>query len=260
MKYISRWLTIVLGLGLSSEAFAMKQIVLLADEWCPYNCSNDQVLPGFIIEIAQLALSSSETTVVYKTRPWSRSIIEVREGKAHGLVGAGKDEVPDFIFPVIEQGRALHTFYTLPNNPWRYDGLASLEKIRLGVIQDYSYGNLYKDYILPNEGSPNIVTLTGDSALSRSIEMLQLNRIDVLVEEKYVLQHHLFKNHNVPVANSFVEAGIAFSEKIYIAFSPALEESKIYAEKLSKTMKSLRKSGQLKEILNKYGLKDWVKP
>ena len=246
------------GASLSSATYAGKQIILLADEWCPYNCSENLDLPGFIIEIAQLALASSDTEVVYKTRPWSRSIIEVREGKAHGLVGAGKNEVPDFIFPSLEQGRALHTFYTLPSNPWRYDGLESLQKVRLGVIQDYSYGNLYKDYILPNKGSPNIVTLAGDLALSRSIEMLLLNRIDTLVEERFVLQHHLFNNEKKYLEKRFIEAGVAFSENIYVAFSPALEESKFYADQMGKTMKSLRASGKLKEILDKYGLKDWA--
>jgi polar amino acid transport system substrate-binding protein len=45
--------------------------------------------------------------------------------------------------------------------------------------------------------------------------------------------------------------------KIYIAFSPANHKSKEYARILSEGIVSLRASGELKEILGKYGLDDW---
>lgn len=48
-------------------------------------------------------------------------------------------------------------------------------------------------------------------------------------------------------------------EKACIAFSPALPQSEKYAEILSAGIAELRKSGELKQILSKYGLEDWKK-
>lgn len=44
---------------------------------------------------------------------------------------------------------------------------------------------------------------------------------------------------------------------MYIAFSPAISQSKEYARILSEGVDTLRKSGELKTILKKYGLDDW---
>jgi len=62
------------------------------------------------------------------------------------------------------------------------------------------------------------------------------------------------------VRNRFRSAGIAvIPRKAFIAFSPAVPESKKYAQMLSKGIQSLRRSGELDKILGKYGQKDWIK-
>jgi len=247
----------LLMLALSSTTYSNhdNKLILVADEWCPYNCEAGSDQPGFIIELAQKAFSSLDITVQYKSIPWTRAIIEVEQGISHGLVGAGRDEVPSFIFPDIEQGIAAHTFFVMPNTNWQYQGYASLKRIRLGVIQDYSYGNLLNEYIIPNQPSKNVIELSGNLALSRLVEMLRLSRIDALIEDHLVFEHHLFKEN---AKHEFVSAGIAFEENVFIAFSPALAESRILADHLSKRMRALRKSGELATILKKYGVVDWA--
>jgi hypothetical protein len=37
--------------------------------------------------------------VKYQVLPWKRSIIEVRKGNYNAIIGAVKEETPDFIFP-----------------------------------------------------------------------------------------------------------------------------------------------------------------
>jgi polar amino acid transport system substrate-binding protein len=141
-------------LSITSGYFAnvnAAEISLVADEWCPYNRTPGNANPGFMVEIAQYGLAKADHTVNYKIVPWTRAINEVRQGKYDGIIGAGRKETPDFVFPEQEQGQASHTFFVLKNNAWRYQDLASLASIRLGVIQDYSYGNLYQNYILPHQ-------------------------------------------------------------------------------------------------------------
>lgn len=236
------------------HSLVANEIVLVADEWCPYNCAPEDKNPGFMVEIAKFVFAKEGHSVIYHTAPWARAIHLVREGKHQGIIGTGRTETPDFIFPDIELGRATHTFYTSKGHPWKYNGLDSLKEINLGVIEDYSYGNLDNDYIKPNKGSEKIQVINGENGLMRNIKKLSYGRIDALVDDKTVFQHQLYIT-NTP--NDFSEAGLADFEDVFIAFSPKLKESKSYAKILSRGMKQLRKTGKLEEILDKYGVEDW---
>ena len=231
------------------------KISLVADEWCPYNCAPSNANPGFMVEIAQYGLAKAGHTVNYKIVPWTRAINEVRQGKYHGIIGAGKEETPDFVFPAQEQGQAVHTFFVLKNNAWRYQDLASLAQIRLGVIQDYSYGNLQQNYILPHQHDrQKVQILSGDTALAQNIKKLQKGRIDALIESKAVFEYHLF---STSTPNEFILAGVAYRENVYVAFSPAQPQSAEYAQLLTESITELRSTGKLAEILKKYGVTDW---
>jgi len=69
-----------------------------------------------------------------------------------------------------------------------------------------------------------------------------------------VVAHYLKRNNLV---GNYQQAGCLEPVKMYIGFSPALEQSHDYAALFSRGMKELRRSGKLQAILNKYGLKDW---
>lgn len=244
----------IINIFFTSVVFA-DEIVLVADEWCPYNCNPDDDLPGFMVEIARHAFEKSGHTVKYVTVSWARAIHGTREGQYHGLIGTGKDETPDFVFPDIELGLAEHAFYVKKGHKWKYDGLGSLERITLGAIRDYSYGTLFNDYIKPNENNPKrIQIINQDGGLKLNILKLMNNRIDTTVEDRTVFQYHLYRT-NTP--NNFSEVGVYVDEKVYIAFSPKLKQAKDYAVILTNAMNGLRKSGELADILKKYGVIDW---
>ena len=251
MRQVTRLFIILI---LSIPYLAADEIVLVADEWCPYNCTPEEDSPGFMVEIAKYAFEKEGHTVTYKTVPWARAIKDVRNGIYHGIIGTGKQETPDFIFPESELARATHTFFVKKGNSWKYEGLDSLKAIDLGVIIHYSYGSLYKDYIKPNEASERIQEVGGENALGQNIQKLLYDRIDALIEDKTVFQFHLYKTNTLDV---FLDAGSAYTENLYIAFSPKSKKSKTYADILSKAMNEIRTTGKLAGILKKYGIKDW---
>lgn len=231
-------------------------ITLVADEWCPYNCSPNTDSPGFMVEIAQYTFERAGYTIKYAIIPWTRAIHGTRTGMYDGIVGVGREEAPDFIFPDLELGLAAHAFFVKNGTSWKYTGLESLEQISLGVIKDYSYGDLYEIYIKPNEGNDKkIQTVTGATGLMQNTKKLMMGRIDALVEDPSVFQYFL-KQTKVP--NHFVEVGVAYKEKVYIAFSPKHADGKKYAKILSDSMQELRSTGKLNEILKKYELYDWI--
>jgi polar amino acid transport system substrate-binding protein len=231
------------------------EILLVADEWCPFNCRQDSEKKGFMVEIAEYSFAKKGHTVKYVTVPWKRAIFGTRNGQYDGIIGAGKYETPDFIFPGIEIGLSRHTFYVKKGATWKYSDIKSLENITLGVINNYSYGNLFNEYIEPNKNNPEKVQIvSGENALALNIKKLQIGRIDAVIEDQAVFKHYL---HRTKTQNEFLEAGLAYIEAVYISFSPQLKKANEYADILTGGMKELRKSGKLAKILKKYGLDDW---
>ena len=210
------------------SAAADRTITLVADQWCPYTCGAHMENRGILVERATKALELANIRVEYLEMPWSRAIHEVRNGTYDGLVGTGRLETPDFHFPETPIATVRHQFYTLPTSNWTFQGLESLESVLLGVIQDYSYGQLYDSYIEPNHKDPErIVTLRGDDVLGRLIELLRLGRIDVLVAEEGVIGD-FFGSRTQP--NPLRPAGLASREDLYVAFSPRLPNGQTLAQ------------------------------
>ncbi len=223
------------GGGIAEE----RTIKLVGDKWCPFNCNDHPDHRGILVEKAAAALAEEDSKVEYIEIPWSRAIIGVRDGRYDAIVGAGLSETPDFYFPPEPLAIAHHSFFTLPSGAWKYQGLESLKEIRIGVVQDYSYGGLYEDYIKANQDNESrVVTLRGDQVLPRLVKMLQLGRIDVLVAEKRVLNYHFNSSGR---ENPLRYAGLANEEALYVAFSPALDDGAELAEALGRGMAKIGK-------------------
>lgn len=236
---VPRFTLFFLGLLLAGGSFAGdRTVTLVADEWCPFTCRDHPKHQGVLVEKAAAALNAEGIQTKYFELPWSRAISEVRRGKYDGLVGTGLGETPDFHFPAEPLAIAHHSFFTLPSSTWKYTGLNSLDDVRIGVIQDYSYGGLYEDYIDANQDDvTRVVVLRGNKVLPRLVKMLELGRIDALVAEERVLNYHFLSQGQ---QNPLRYAGLANEEGLYVAFSPALEDGAALAEALERGLSKSR--------------------
>lgn len=250
--------------GIRAAAFALAfmlpaaqadTLTIVADEWCPYNCEPGSDKPGFMIEIAQKVLGEAGHSIEYSNMPWSRAIEESRRGKFSAIVGAARDDAPDFIYPSEPLGISGSVFAVKKGASWKYAGIDSLASASVGVIQDYSYSEDFDAYSEANaKDSKKIQIATGESALSTNIRKLEAGRIDALLEDKAVLEYQLAQENKM---GSFDYAGGLEEAEVFIAFSPANPASKEYARLLGEGVARLRASGELAEILARYGLKDW---
>lgn len=246
-------LPVLLTLPIPSQA---DTINLVADEWCPYNCEPDTDEPGYMIEIAQRVFSEAGHTVTYRTLNWSRSVEDTRHGKYDGIVGASKPEAEDFVFPDENLGDSANSFFVTKENSWRYQGMPSIEKVRIAVIKDYEYGTLLDDYIAANKTDlKKVQVATGDTALEKNFTKLVNGRIAVVIEDGAVGR---YTAKSMGLADKVQFAGNdGDPSDLYIAFSPKNPKSQEYAKILSKGIERLRSSGELQTILEKYGQTDW---
>jgi len=231
-------------------------ISLGADVWLPYNGDPNEQHVGYMIEIAKTIFEKEGHTIDYQIMPWSRAIKDARSGTVNAIVGALKDEAPDFIYPKNEQGLSVPaTFFVKKGDSWKFKEITSLKNKNIGIINDYSYGSIIDDFLKDKNNQSIIQSLSGTDALEQNIKKLLFGRIDIVIEDKIVMAYKL-KSMNIQ--DQIIEAGNSGEKTLlYIAFSPVNKNSKKYAEILSKGMDNLRNNGELKKILDVYGLKDW---
>ena len=232
-------------------------IKISADPWMPFTGIANSKAEGFMIDIAREAFKLEGYKLEYINETWIRSIANAKRDVIHGIAGTDKREVPKFIFGKEALGMTINNFYTLKSSTWTFESVDSLENQTLGVVRAYSYGNIIDNYIKKYEANSNhIQFVSSEEVLDDLFKKLLHRRISCLVDQGQVLDYYLKENPEAAKQVRF--AGIeGFYEPIYIAFSPKNPKSQDYADALDSGIQKLRKSGRLKEILKKYGLKDW---
>lgn len=231
-------------------------ITLGTGEWCPYVCDPkiNNGLKGYLADIAEIVFQKAGYETKFRVLPLGRTIMMCHKGTINGVMSIFREDAPDLMFPKAEQGITTSIFLTKKGNPWKYTGMESLNQIsKMGLVQDYNYP-LLDPFIKAHP--EKITSVKEDNALQKRLKMMLKGRIDVLVEDRFVIQYVL-KRMNMTAL--FTEAGEIEKNPVYIPFSPVIPESEKYAEILVKGVEELRKSGELDKIMDTYGLQDWKK-
>lgn len=211
-----------------------------------------------MIEIAQRAFARNHITVRYETMPWTDAIERARKGEFSGIVGAAQGDAPDFVFPSIAQGAVQNRFYVKAGRNWRYKGMRSLADVKLGIIEDYSYSDALDAYIKKYQSDPErILKATGDNALDDNIQKLMSGEIDILVEDKYVMDYYLSQHRGSVQVGVAGTLPFSANDDVFIAFSPAHPEAQRYAEMIAQETRDMKLSGELTDIMKEYGIVNW---
>ena len=229
-------------------------LVIAADIWCPINCAPDGERPGIFVELAREIFAEAGITVDYRVMNWARTLYGVRRGELNAIIGAGIEDAPDFIFTTTPIAHSHICFYTLSDSTWQFSDIPSLTKVRVGVINDYSYDKELDTYIDQNRSnSKRIQIVSGEKALERNLDKLRRGRLDTVLENRWVIQTMLRQQG---MQGKLREAGCSKSNiPIYLAFSPALPSSAHYVVLLEQGLQRYRANGRLQELLNSYGVR-----
>ena len=91
--------------------------------------------------------------------------------------------------------------------------LSKLNSKKLGIIEGYSYGRIFDNYIIQHRSNRGAVyTLSGNQALNRLKKMVDTNKIDFFVEDENVSKFH-FKN-------TLLKGYCGERNPFYIGFNP----------------------------------------
>ncbi|MEH6650541.1 MAG: transporter substrate-binding domain-containing protein [Motiliproteus sp.] len=229
-------------------------ITLAADIWCPYNCDPQSDRPGYVVEMAQQIFSRAGYRVDYRVMPWARALQSVDRGTITGAIGASPYELSSGVFPEQEIGQFRGHFIIPRTVTWRYQGDDSLDGMHIGVVNGYDYGS-FNRFIERNRDSDWLEVLSGDNAMNRGLAMVARQRLDAYVEDRNVASYTI---EQMQLQNQLmIGDSVGTPVKLYIAFSDKLPKSQQYRQILNDGIVAMRASGELAQILGRYGIKDW---
>lgn len=241
--------------GCGSFVTAAETLRVRADAWMPFNGAPAAAEPGYTVEVLRQVFTPLGIEVDYQTMPWAEALEGARKGTVDAVVGANRTEAEGLIVPAEPIGQAKMGLFVPGASAWRYDNIASLKSIRLGVVAGYSYWAAIDTYVKTPPPGASITTFDSAEPLGDAMRALLDGKIDAIPE---TLPVFIWRSRQLGLPMSaFRVAYIHEGADIFVAFSPAQPESKRYAELLSQGIDRLRQSGQLGQILKKYGLSDW---
>lgn len=226
-------------------------LVVRSDLWMPYNGGPpDQ--PGMVIEVLQAIFAEGSGTVDYAPMPWDAALTAVEAGTADAVIGATASDAKDrFVLPAESIGDLKAGLFVLKDRHWSFERIQSLDGMRIGAINDYTYWPQFDRYLADH---PDVVTwFTGENALADAVAALRDGRIDVFPETVVTF---LWRAREMGCAASVRVAYVNEGGPIYVAFARSPRGMQL-AQRFDAGMRELRQSGALARILEKYGLQDW---
>jgi polar amino acid transport system substrate-binding protein len=248
------WVWIVLCIGALPAHAAT--VSIRADEWFPINGEPGSAQPGIMIELAQTILGAAGHTIDYRLMGWDDAIARTGKGEFDCVVGALADEAEGFVYPQQAWVQSAQSLYVRNDFAGSYSGPADLAKLKLAVIDSYSYGDTLDAYIAANRADPAKILLIRNETkpLRAAMTRVLVGQADALLETSVVMDATLKASGFAGKLKSLSAAEPGQIESLYIACSPNKTSSKTYAALFDEGFRAMAADGRLKALFARYGV------
>ena len=238
------------AIALPSKAESAKTLTIAADVWCPINCAPSASEQGIGVELARKIFEPLGYKINYIVMPWSRALGEVRAGPINAAVGANKQDDPKLLFPKQPICPMTDNFYVKASSHLQFKNVESLKGLAVGVIMDYGYSKQVQAFIEQHKNDPRAIQFVGgDDALEQNIRKLLAGHVDVVIESKTVMDYTL---KHLGLTDQVKSIGSTPQGNVYLAFSPALAESKKHLQEYDAGFARLKAAGEIKNLYQRY--------
>ncbi|MBP54245.1 MAG: amino acid ABC transporter substrate-binding protein [Marinobacter sp.] len=210
--------------------------------WPPY-MENTPPHFGVISQIVTLAFAKEDISVTYGFFPWSRARLLAQKGLRDGSVAwtCRRKLLKFFHFsdPIVTHNYAL---FHRKDMDFDWDTVKDLESYRIGLTQDYNYGEKFEEAVAA--GTISADTTTSDESNFRK---LAAGRIDLFPMEPAVgmgMLKELGLNDKITFHTTPLQ-----SDYLYLILSRLVPESERYLEKFNEGLSELLASGRLEELI-----------
>lgn len=237
-----------------------QKLVVVADEWCPYNCQPQAKRSGYVIELLKAAFGTRDVKVDYRIVPWKRALMDTRAGKTGAVIAANDKEVAEYQLVIGKEpvGVARGCVFVPAASQFKYRSVQDLDRLtRVGVVGGTLYQHDFGDWLRKPENFSKIHEVFADDASSRRMAMMMNGRLDAIFEDYTEMA---FALETKGLQSEIVSAGCQTPTPLYVAFSAKDPRAQDFAATLDLEIQKMRKSGTLKKLLSPYGLEDWKSP
>ena len=232
--------TVALNVGAEESK---PDIRLTSGHWPPYMEYHPPHF-GVISHIVALAFDKHDIHVTYGFFPWSRSLMLARKGLWDGSVAwtCRPEMLKHFHFsdPIV-----AHHYVLFHRTGMDFDWarVEDLESYRVGLTQDYNYGNTFEEAVAA--GTINAEKTTSDIANFRK---LAAGRIDLFPMEPAVGMKML-KELGLEDKITFHSTPLQ-SDYLYLILSRRIPHSDRYLKEFNEGLAKLRESGRLEALID----------
>ncbi len=221
--------------------------------YCAMTCdpSVEKGPKGIIIDILEEIMTPEGIEINVTFVPFKRISHEIKKEKYDGVLGGNNTHFPD----LIQTKKSIVTnsvgFYVRHDTQWRYNGIASLKKIRIGRTLGFKTMNKEIDNYLEGSSTPCVQHLSGKRTEERNLIKLMKSRIDVFVGGSMTTAYIIKK---MELTNKIIRVSDPISLfHNHILFHPRNSKAEYYIRLIDMKLPELEKSGKLKNILKRYG-------
>ncbi len=226
-----------------------KIVQLVTESYIPYGYEENGAVKGVAVDVVNEAFRRIGYTVELKMLPWTRSLQMVEDGDTDGIFCAFYSDERAVFMDYLKEPLAYEAqyCYTLKDSPVAFDGtLESLKPYRIGVIQDWYYGDAF-DEALKN-GAFHVESVTD---LSINIQKLLDGRIDVIVNPRLSTLYYL---KQMKIQDRVVEQAVPFREPtaLYLGFTKKRLVDPALRRDLEAELAEMKADGTYQEIVDQY--------
>lgn len=212
----------------------------------PYYYEDEGTLTGFCIETINAVAETIDFDVEYKIYPWKRLIVNAQNGTIDAIMPLFKTERREeyLIFEGLELAPETNHFFTSTESNILFNGkLEDLKQYHIGVVDQYSYGDIFDHFEFPRKQITR-----SDKHL---VDMFMHHRFDIGVGNRYVVQHYA-KLAGIEHTVKFLDPPIT-KETLYLGVVKARNENN-KAEKLAKALQAYTTTTAYRKLISKYGI------
>ncbi|RTZ15622.1 transporter substrate-binding domain-containing protein [Vibrio aquaticus] len=228
-------------LSLSFQASA-KNVDATQAVWPPYVF--DSVNSGLAIEIVQEAYATQGYDLTMEIKPWLRSLKEVRNKQKDVLVSIwwsdDRTEKLDFSVPYL---LVQLKFVVLKENAFEYKDFTSLSGMKVGVIEDYGYGEAFNQ----SDAFTRIVA----EDLETNVRKLRAKRIDAIIADERATLHTM-KQLGLDIQDFYFVDKSLMIKPVHLAVAKDHPDKQKLMVKFMIGLHTLKQNGRYDALLEKY--------
>lgn len=240
---------------LASTGTRADPIVVVSDYWYPYNGEVRGERRGYKIDLMTEIAEAAGRRLDYRLMDWELALARTLEGRGEDcVVGAIASDAPHHVLSREPWGLTETMIFAHAERMPAIREPESLHGLRIGIIADYSYGDIL-DPLLASDRVQVTRVEASRRAFPRLVLLLTTNQIDILLEDVNVAAAGL-RELRLEGTVRRIDVDWLEAESVHVACTPN-DRGREIIRLMDAGLRQARASGALQRTLDRYGLAMW---